>query len=87
MTSGKKDISVDLKTRLFGILLVAEKRNKLELQFTEDCRRKFEESPSVKYTRGTYFVLGSSNLSRLTVTLNRSFPLQICSSLCCNMSG
>lgn len=63
VTSGKKDISIYLKTRLFGILLKAEKKNKPELQFTEDCKRKFEENPSVEYIGGTYLVLGSNNLS------------------------
>lgn len=58
MTSGKKDISIYLKTRLFGILLKAEK--KINLSYSS---LKFEENPSVEYISGTYLVLGSNNLS------------------------
>lgn len=58
VTSGKKDISIYLKTRLFGILLKAEK--KINLSYSS---LKFEENPSVEYIGGTYLVLGSNNLS------------------------
>lgn len=50
VTSGKKDISIDM--RKFGDTLCSiknkTKQNNLEVLCTEDCKRKFEEILSAK---------------------------------------